>query len=191
MTIIDEKVIIERVDRYGSKPTTPYGALVQARDFLAEEGQWITGTMFKDGDPAEAYEKSMCGSWSACSMGALGLVTGEMPISVVHARREWDGEEMFYFQGGDKSYNDQDTPLSYEASLFLALASEDVLGVGTYEYALSDPVDTVINYNDGQADGELGRTQVIRAFDKAIELAAEGKVPEWDYDSNDWIWVSR
>ncbi len=191
MTIIDEKVIIKRVDRYGPEPTTPYEALVQARDFLAEEGQWVTGTMFRDGDPKEAYEKSFCGSWSACSMGALGLVTGEMPISVVHARQEWDGEDNFFFRGGDKSYNKRDTPLSYEASRFLAIAGEQIFDVGTYEYALDDPVDVVINYNDGQEDGEVGRTQVIEFFDKAIQLAADDKLPERDFNTGEWIWVPR
>lgn len=78
----DFKVIVPRVDRYGDVPTTGVEALIQAHAFLAEEGQWARGSWFRDGDPKEAYETSACGSWQACSMGALGLVTGESPVSV-------------------------------------------------------------------------------------------------------------
>lgn len=82
MELNDTKVIVPRIATYGPKPRNAHQALKQARAFLAEEGQWVAGAWFKDGDPKEAYEKAECGSWQACSMGAIGLVTGEMPVSV-------------------------------------------------------------------------------------------------------------
>lgn len=92
MPELDEvKVIVKRVTDYGPKPRGPKQALIQAHAFLAEEGQWITGEFFEDGDPQEAYEAASCSSWSACAMGALGLVTGEMPIAV---HRKWTEAEV-------------------------------------------------------------------------------------------------
>lgn len=91
--VLDTKVIIPRVALYGRKPRTPGEALRQARALLAEEGQWAQGHFFEDGDPEDAYEASSCGSWSACSMGAIGLVTGEMPVKVEKTgikKNEWE-----------------------------------------------------------------------------------------------------
>lgn len=82
----ETKTIIKRVTDYGPKPRSARQALIQAHAFLAEEGQWVKGTFFTDGDPKDAYESAQCSSWGACAMGALGLVTGEMPISV---HKEW------------------------------------------------------------------------------------------------------
>lgn len=79
---VDTKVIIDRVKDYGPKPRSPKDVLQQARDLLKEEGQWMTGEFFEDGDAKEAYENASCGSWSACAMGAIGLVAGEMTVSV-------------------------------------------------------------------------------------------------------------
>lgn len=91
----ESKVIISRVTKYGRKPRTGKEAVRQALALLEEEAtNWTTGAFFQDGDPQEAYEKAACGSWSACAMGAIGLVTGEMPISVTKIWRDPSDDEL-------------------------------------------------------------------------------------------------
>lgn len=91
----ESKVIISRVTKYGRKPRTGKEAVRQALALLEDEAtNWTTETFFQDGDPQEAYEKAACGSWSACAMGAIGLVTGEMPISVTKIWQEPSDDEL-------------------------------------------------------------------------------------------------
>lgn len=86
------KTILKRVDTYGPKPKTGVEALRQAHALLKEEGRWCTGELFTDGDPAKVFKNgSLCGAWSACAAGALGMVTGELEIGV---QRYWETTEV-------------------------------------------------------------------------------------------------
>lgn len=191
-----EKLIIKRVADYGPKPRSVVQALRQAHAFLTEEGQWITGAFFEDGDPKEAYEKSACSSWKACAMGALGLVTGESPVKVT---REWDGtfyrteeeaaenDGIDYLFSFNDAYNHSDTPLSAAAAIRVAQVIDPDLGWYTdeddngneirekEEVEDYEAVDKVINFNDHG----LGRTGVLDAFAQAIR--ASGAEPIVDH----------
>src|SRR5687768_9433478 len=90
----ETRVIIPRVTDFGRPPKTAYQALRQARDLLADENRWTTGEYFDDGDAEEVFEDRFCGSWQVCAMGALGLVTGEMPVSVTKQWSEFTDEEL-------------------------------------------------------------------------------------------------
>lgn len=171
----EEKVIVQRVKTYGPKPRSAKEALIQAHAFLAEEGQWVAGKFFEDGDPKEAYEKSECSSWGACAMGALGLVTGESPVSV---RREWDDEYIHdedddnYYFTVNEDYSRYDTPVSYAAATALVQAIDPADKTGFDE--LHDVLDIVFNLND-----QHGRTKVLDAFAAAIR--AKGGEPLVDH----------
>lgn len=175
----DTKTIIKRVTDYGRKPRTVRQALIQAHAFLAEEGQWTTGEFFKDGDPKEAYEKAQCSSWAACSMGALGLVTGEMPVGV-ERRSTYYSDDMYNFVVDD-DFNIADTPLSARAALVLA---EHLPGFEVDEddaddeqYITDCAIEAVISFND-KRKGKAGRTRVLNAFEKAIRALGGEPLPE-------------
>lgn len=108
----DTKTIVKRVTNYGPKPRSVKQALIQAHAFLAEEGQWVKNEFFEDGDPKEAYEKAECSSWSACAMGALGLVTGEMPVKVTRQVDQYITAELHY--EWQNAIADGETDISYD-----------------------------------------------------------------------------
>lgn len=196
----ETKVIVKRVTDYGPKPRSARQTLIQAHAFLAEEGQWINGAFFQDGDPEEAYETAQCSSWSACAMGALGLVTGEMPISVT---KEWSPEER-----SDLKYNWRDavcqgsTELGLDAWIEarepdidadyfwneenwefneddtpLSFSAAKVLAKIIQPDGLDNdsPIDVVISHNDrGQYENGVridSRTRVLDTFEAAIRAA--------------------
>lgn len=161
----DLKVITPRVSDYGPKPRGPKQALIQAHAFLTEEGQWMTGTFFQDGDPKEAYEKGRCSSWSACAMGALGLVTGEAPVVVCKVTYDWDTTEQFSFETVD-DYNPYDTPISYKAARALSKVIDPERFKANEEDEYHDGM--VISLNDTQAETLTGRTKVLDVFVEAI-----------------------
>lgn len=162
---MDEKVIIERIDKYGPKPATAVDALIQAHAFLREEGQWIRGEFFEDGDAKEAYDKASCCSWSACSMGALGLVTGEMPVSVFKDADDDDDYEDQYYFSFEMHWTPDNAPLSYEAAQLIADNID--------EFRSLNCIDAVINFND-----EYGRDKVLAAFEVAIRSQDAEPLPE-------------
>lgn len=187
----DTKVIVKRVTDFGSKPRSARQALIQAHAFLVQEGQWVKGEFFLDGDPREAYEKASCNSWSACAMGALGLVTGEMPIAVTKEWREPDAgdrkadwidavcdraTELGFDQWLETvtapeveadyswSFNEYFDQNSTPVSFAAAKALAKVIDPEADDY--TEPVEIVINLNDVS-----GRTAVLNAFEQAIKAA--------------------
>lgn len=194
---VDEKVVVTRVADYGPKPRGPKQALIQAHAFLAEEGQWMAGEFFQDGDPREAYEKAACSSWAACSMGALGLVTGESPIKVVreltsshdHIAAElwrdaiYDGKTTLGLDAWTaenqeliREHDDADYSFSFTDSYNIdetpvSYAAAKVLAKVIDAEALNlgeCPVDVVIQHNDRGGDLMSSRTRVLDAFADAI-----------------------
>lgn len=193
---VDEKVVVARVDDYGPKPRGPKQALIQAHAFLAEEGQWMAGEFFRDGDPKEAYEKAACSSWAACSMGALGLVTGESPIRVIRelTSSEQTVEELWrdavYYEKtalgldawtvenqefirehdeADYSFNFTDSYNQTETPVSYAAARVLAKVIDAEALDLGEcPVDVVIQHNDRGGDQMSSRTRVLDAFADAI-----------------------
>lgn len=123
-----EKVVLKRITDYGPKPRSARAALIQAHALLSEEGTWMQGDMFEDGDPVEAYEKSQCGSWKACLAGAIGLVTGDMPITV---RVDGDVEQARLGAWQD-AVIDGSTTLGFDEWLKANSGSIDLYGVDAY-----------------------------------------------------------
>lgn len=190
----DVKTIVSRVTDYGRKPTTPAQVLRQAHDLLAAEGRWIKGDLFEDGDPKEAYEKAACGKWGVCALGAIGIVSGEMPVQVERislvdegftiegAWREavaYDGytgslaeftadppENFFEYEWvGLQDINERRTPLAHRAAEYLA----EAIYPDYTEDPYGDPAESVVaSFND---DSRTKRTQVLKAFRQAIEDA--------------------
>ena len=202
----DTKVIIKRVEKYGPKPRSARQVLTQAHALLLEEGQWAAGHFFRDGDAEEAYEASTCGSWTACAMGALGLVSGEMPVTVTKEWEEVSDDDLLFdwkyevgrdettlsfdqwaedkdrelevsfswnTDGDDPDFDETTTPLSWKAAQFLAAAILKEQDDALDDRAIEEPMDVVISFNDRDANG---RTRVLEAFEKAIKLAARGKL---------------
>lgn len=194
----DEKLVVKRVTDYGKKPRSARQALIQAHAFLAEEGQWIKDEFFRDGDAQEAYEKAACNSWSACAMGALGLVTGEMPVKV---RREWYRRDALYewqdavanettelgfldwaneqTRSGEfhfvyhQDFGSVETPLSSKAAVQIArVLNQDEGYQGEFE---DEAISDVITFNDGSS-----RTHVLDVFAQAIRNA--GGTPLVDHN---------
>jgi hypothetical protein len=58
----------------GIEPRTAWDALRSARALLAEEGRWARFCYFASSHEATP-DDPYCGSWSACAVGALQLVT--------------------------------------------------------------------------------------------------------------------
>lgn len=195
----DIKTIISRVTDYGRKPTTPIQVLKQARALLAEEGNWVKGTLFEDGDPKEAYEKAACGKWGVCTLGAVGIVSGEMPVQVERFanfsldRRGWlDAINFDDYEGSLKEFvtnppenafeyewagvNDitpNGTPLAYRAAEYLAVAIDptfDPIDYGTNGYYHCSTKAETIVADYNDSPGRT-RTQVLALFDEAIEAA--------------------
>lgn len=105
----EEKTILQRADLWGPRPQDPHAALTQARDLLAEEGRWCTGSLFQDGDERVAFENgSLCGSWQACAFGAIALVTGEMPIRVT---KQWYEDDYDHYDNPKEASNDYRIPV--------------------------------------------------------------------------------
>lgn len=200
----DIKTIVKRVTDYGPKPRSVKQALIQAHAFLAEEGQWIKGEFFRDGDPQEAYEKAECSSWSACAMGALGLVTGEMPVRVAKERYvpanvangwreavynrettlsldEWvDGQDFDEYSFlVNEEFTLTHTPLSAKAALALAEQTPNYDPDPDYDeepwYIAENAIEAVIAFNDNIA--KKGRTDVLALFEKAIRAAGGEPLP--------------
>ncbi len=169
-TIVETKTIITRITNYGRKPRTPVQALRQARDLLAVEGQWCQCDLFTDGEAEDAFiDGAVCGQWAACALGAIGLVTGDMPIKIA---KIVDAGETFY--QWDTSNMDEcarlpDT-LTYSAAKYLAAAIALELGDpdGWVNGCrpLEDPTAVVVELNDGATD----RDRVLHFFDSAITL---------------------
>jgi hypothetical protein len=134
-----------RITKFGRKPRTARAALVQARNLLAEEGRWVKGTAVMN-EHALVSDGPTCGSWGACAVGALGLVTGNYePI------RDHDGAIWFEFHS--------DTNDVYRAA-------EHVLHVVAREGGHT----SIVALNDAAG---TTRDDVLGAFDKAIELAGK------------------
>lgn len=171
----EEKIVLGRADSWGSRPQDPHAALVQARDLLAEEGKWCTGAMFQDGDERVVFENgSLCGDWQVCAMGAIAVVTGEMPIKAVKIgyNEDPDADDYadFSFEFVDPS--SQSDSLTYKAGqvLAIAIAEEAERADGKDKNGndpVTDPQAVVFNFNDNQAN----RADVLDAFDKAIKLS--------------------
>lgn len=194
------KTIISRVTKYGRKPKTPLQVLEQAHALLQEEGRWVKNDFFRDGDPKEAYENAACGSWGVCALGALGIVSGEMPVAVERCsatvdRGDWiEAVEYGSYDLGlneflanpPEGFGDEyewaptanitptDTPLAYRAAEYLAQEIVKFPGV----YYTYDPFG-VEAANDDAAYVVFNwndhynrkRSQVLRAFNKAIKAA--------------------
>ena len=201
----DTKVIISRVEKYGPKPRSARQVLTQAHALLLEEGTWATGHFFQDGSAEEAYETSVCGSWSACAMGALGLVSGEMPVTVTKEwdevtdddlRFDWKQEvlddetiESFdeWAEGKDRELNadyswntDGDSPEFDEHGTPLSWKAAQFLAAAI----LKDRDDSISSRAIHEPmdvvvtfnDQDVNnRTRVLEAFENAIKLAARGK----------------
>lgn len=201
----DIKTIVKRVTDYGPKPRSVKQALIQAHAFLAEEGQWIKGEFFRDGDPKEAYEKAECSSWSACAMGALGLVTGEMPIRVSKhvdpqaaddLRYEW--EEAVEFGDTDLSYEDwlkdsgwvsdyyeweindifgkEETPLSAAAAEVL-VAQIPQRTLDKLQQSWNPDTESVQHVIELNDMKGYGRTRILALFEKAIRAKGGEPLP--------------
>lgn len=194
------KVVLDRDSRWGPQPTTIRETLQQATDLLKQEGTWCTDSLFQDGDAQEAFENgSICGSWQVCAMGALGIVSGEMPIKVgVEFDSEFmDQADYYWFEDQDRVYNRSIAPLSNGAADYVAHAialegyeldveewDKDVEQLGrdgVYWQRPEEPTrnfdpdfgtySTVYNFND-QSD----RESVVRVFERALALAIEDGV---------------
>lgn len=162
------KTIIKRVTDFGRKPKTPAQVLQQAHDLLAQEGRWIKGDLFRDGDAQVAYEKASCGKWGVCSLGALGIVSGEMPVSVAKYNFAYDEPEYEWEPTVDVGADE--TPLAHRAAEYLAEAiNPDFNPLAEKPYWIRDEAeDIVASYNDQKG---IGRTRVLKAFQTAIEAA--------------------
>lgn len=179
MTTQDIKVLVKRPTHLGRKPKTAAALLRQTHKFLDEEGKWIKGYMFKDGDAKKAYEDGFCGKWGVCSVGALGVVSGEFTPSVRYRdlvyQDDWEWDDEY-------AVNDE---IVIEACAYLVLVInpeaarsnlEDGCVPGRLHYRpwgwssyAGEWLDLVINWND---DKSRKRKQVLEAFAKAAELAA-------------------
>lgn len=193
----DIRTIISRVTDFGRKPTTPAQVLQQAHDLLSQEGRWIKDEMFLDGDPAEAYEASACGSWGVCALGAIGIVSGEMPVKVERYstslfRSDWedavcDGhtdQSLADFMANPPDYLSdfswiiedvtyRSAPLSHRAAEYLASVTlppvwGDVFDPLGYSPDEGEAESVVTGFNDAES---RTRSQVLKAFQKAITAA--------------------
>lgn len=186
----ETKVIIPRVRTFGPKPKNPQDALIQARELLRQEGQWAKGHFFQDGDAQEAYDSAACGSWTACAMGAVGLVTGEMPISVsriTHRPDKWSWRDAVMANRTEKSLkafqNDPanhihsyqwDVPGDFDTQGLSRRVGEYLAAAITKKYDPaydsdgSEAASIVYEFNDPH---DRKRGDVLRAFSKAIKLA--------------------
>lgn len=188
-----EKVVFRRDTTFGRKPRTASELLRQATALLEEEGKWCTSSLFVDGDADDAFENgSICGSWSVCAMGALGAVSGSMPIIAVKEIPDWatelnnpdegqpDDYAQFYWKDDEYLYEAlKKDPIIVEATRFLNTAINEYK-VKNSGYETEDFTDTaemdrdelqsnVIDFND--TGGSLNRNRVIEVFKRACELA--------------------
>lgn len=180
------KTVIARVTDFGRKPISEYQALHQARLLLEEEGRWCSGSLFEDGDPEPVFENgSFCGTWQVCAAGAVGIVTGDMPIKIT---KEWfpgDHEREAFYEWEDPIDSVVFAPdtLSFKALQILAIAinldREEIElnngGIWRYEDDrevtwLDDPTSVVFNGNDNS-----NRQAVIDHFKSAEALAQDKK----------------
>lgn len=160
------KIITRRVTRFGRKPTTGYQALRQARDLLAEEGRFCKMALFRDGSPESAYrdpQAAMCGDWQACSVGALGLVTGVLQPAVMYIR-DAIGNRYEDWYGWEDLWVNNTTPAFNEAMELLAeaIAQHEKANLS---YISADGV--VYRYNDSK---RTTRDDVLARFDEAMAL---------------------
>lgn len=178
MSIVsDTKTIVTRPTHLGRKPRTAAQLLRQTHAYLEEEGRWIRGAMFKDGDAKRAYENGFCGNWGVCSVGALGIVAGDFKPAVVVER--WssifideDDHKDFWWQ----SEYETDNPLVAEACAYLCLVFDpkntyELLADGLTTSGYDDVdewVGNVISWNDSRRQ----RKQVLATFAKAAEIAS-------------------
>lgn len=190
---METKTVLSRVTDYGKKPRTVGEALRQARDLLAEEKKFCKNTLFKDGSAQKAFENgSICGNWQVCSLGAIGVVTGDLSIQVSKEAYDYDGDEADYWWEEDNMQEciEDNTTLTYRAAEVLALAiidkkGETVDGIDYYgnpepeykayfsnnsTFRADEPTEVVAAFNDHTTRG-----QVLKAFDHAIELARNPK----------------
>lgn len=163
----DEKIVLKRITDYGPKPKSGVSALQQAHAFLCEEGVWIQN-WFADGDPEEAFEKGMCSNVRACSMSAIGFVSGEAPVRILV---EHHPEGSDYWFDVFEEYSEISTPVSAKAAMRLA----STINKEAIECA-DDAFETVISENDGE---RASRTSVLDNFAAAIRAA--GREPLIDH----------
>lgn len=167
MNRTETRTIIDRVSDYGPKPKTAFQVLRQAHDLLAEEGKWVAGTYFRDGDAQEAYEASSCGSWQACAMGAIGLVNGDMTISVT---RDWTEYDRSFLHADWKQEVSHD---------YTVLGFEDWVSNGGYVPTEDENIfDGESSYFWNEADAENWSEFT---YDAAVALAVAMGKDERDY----------
>lgn len=175
MSATNIKTLVSRPTHLGRKPRTAGELLRQTHTFLEEEGRWIKGHMFMDGDAKRAYEQGFCNNWGACSVGALGIVAGDYKPAVEHGVAEWDNDDVpFNYYHWQTDY-DIESDVVFRACAYLTLVispqrAADALDDGTRE---DDPykwVKAVIDWNDAKS---RRRKQVLAAFAKAAELASK------------------
>lgn len=175
----DIKTLISRPTHFGRKPRTAAALLRQTHKFLAEEGKWIKGTMFKDGDAKRAYERGFCGKWGVCSIGAMGIVSGEFTPGVIKEADDfpssflWAGLPLAEYYWQD-DYDPQ-SEIVTQACAYLSLVANpertfDLLYDGCPPEDSYEWTDVIINWNDAS---NRTRKQVLDAFAQAAELASK------------------
>lgn len=152
----------------GREPENAWDALRSAQALLREEGRWGKFIYYErsqvDYSPTD---NPYCGSWKACAVGALQLVT--MGLQYRPALRAWRPlEDGLVFVGDDRIATHEEALAQLGTQRFaiyegaLALLNEAALKLG-------DPVGNAIYYNDRDV---RTRDEVLYMYDVAIGMAA-------------------
>lgn len=145
----------------GREPETAADALCSAQALLREEGRWGKFIYYErsqlDYSPTD---DPYCGSWKACAVGALQLVT--MGLHYQPGAMRWRPLEdgLAFITDADRSGSYGQRIAVYEQALALLDKAASNLG---------DPVGNAIYYNDRDA---RTRDEVLYMFDVAIGIAA-------------------
>lgn len=144
----------------GHEPKTAIEALRSAQALLREEGRWGKFVYYESQAAWDPSDDPYCGSWRACAVGALQLVTLGLRYrpDLVSWRPLEDG--LPFISDPDRIGVDGER---------VAIYAEALAALDKAAFKLGDPVGSAIYYNDRDA---RTRDEVLYMYDIAIGIAA-------------------
>lgn len=159
---------------FTQQATTVVEALKQAKGVLLDEHRWNQGHWFENPEPEVDPDNAYCNSWTACAMGAVGVVTVGCFREVEYVDEEnkpvWTQWQFDEIEADDNNLyvRANEVLQSVLPNMFTGVWSDELQDWVTEREG--DSYDEIPAFND---DDGTTYVEVIAAFDRAIAKAEE------------------
>ena len=169
---------------FSEPATTPVQVLIYAHALLLDEERWMKGEWYNNAHPEVDPEDPFCNDWKVCAAGALAMVAVGAGRQLTTLKSEWDDDS-----GDWKGLVACPVPKERQTWQLILDKPENgdaPEGLDVYEKACgflrhgaivtnNRAYNSVPGFND---DSMTTRTDVLKAFVAAIEIATRAQVEE-------------